>query len=130
MAHTMTTSEFANYIINRFENALISKNDYCSYFSILKAGCYHVISVKETKLGISKVTINGESYSKMNASQKREALEFVNTIHFERVEIRDVTNNTLNVHNYLCGIYTQGQEIPISGTDRIWLRVERVTRIQ
>lgn len=127
---TMNTSEFANYIINRFENALTFKNDNLTFFSISTKGGYYVISVKEMKSGTSKVMIQGMSYGMMSAAEKREAMEFVNTIQFERVEIRDLTNNSLNVHNYLCGIYTQGQEIPIVGSDRIWLRVEKVTRIQ
>lgn len=126
---TMTTSEFATYIINRFANA-IRKNEIGTFFNIFKADGYDLMRVNERKSGKSQVYIKGVSYSKMTATEKKEALDFVNTIQFDRVEIRDVIDNSLHIHNYICGIYTEGQEIPVVGSKRIWLRVEKVTRIQ
>lgn len=127
---TMNTSEFANYILNRFENAAMYKDEYRTNFYVLNPGCYDVISVYERKNGITKVRVNGVSYTKMNAAEKKAALDFVNTLEFDKVETYDFFQKKAMVTNYIRGIYTEGEVRMVSGGDTPWYKVEKVTKIQ
>lgn len=130
MAKVMTTSEFAEYIFNRFSNAFIFRNEYCTNFYVMRKGCYHVLQAYEPKSGKTKVTINNKPYSKMTAAEKREALEFVNTISFEVVVDHDLCLNTIQEGNWLTGTFTEGQVINVCGSDMPWRKIEKVTKIQ
>ena len=130
MAKVMTTSEFAEYIFNRFSNAFIFRNEYCTNFYVMRKGCYHVLQSYEPKSGKTKVTINYKPYSKMTAAEKREALEFVNTISFEVIVDHDLCTNEIIEGNWLTGTFTEGQVINVCGSDMPWRKIEKVTKIQ
>ena len=130
MAKVMTTSEFAEYIFNRFSNAVIFRNEYYTNFCVRRGGCYLVLQAYELKSGKTKVTINNKPYSKMNAVEKREALEFVNTISFEVVVDHDLCTNEIREGNWLTGTFTEGQIINVCGSDMPWRKIEKVTKIQ
>ena len=130
MAKVMTTSEFAEYIFNRFSNAVIFRNEYCTNFYVMRQGCYHVLQAYEPKSGKTKVTINNKPYAKMTAIEKREALEFVNTISFEVVVDHDLCTNEIREGNWLTGTFTEGQVINVCGSDMPWRKIEKVTKIQ
>lgn len=80
----LTNSEFAQYIANRFPK-LNETSDGIYVFNEV-GGC--AIEVKESAKGYSVVRINGESYTKMKATEKLNAFEYVANLPVEIVTNR------------------------------------------
>lgn len=125
----MTTSEFAHYIFSKFPQAT-GKDEYRTWFSVIKRGGHQIVGAYEPASGMTKVYIEGRPYSKMTAAEKREALEFINNLEFDMVVDHDVFRNYTETFNYECGSFTEGEEITIAGGNEIWRRIEKVTRVK
>ena len=116
-------------IFNRFSNQLFSEMN-ITPTSMYEKGLLSCSPGFEPKSGKTKVTINNKPYSKMTAAEKREALEFVNTISFEVVVDHDLGTNEIQEGNWLTGTFTEGQVINVCGSDIPWRKIEKVTKIQ
>lgn len=124
---TMNASEFANYIFNKFPQAVKTSKP-GKLFYILKAGCYYVVRVWEPNSGMTKIEINGKSYTKMNAAEKREAVNFIDNLEFDIVTDHDIMSDTTNTFYYLTGTYTEGQEIMCG--EKVWRRIEKIVHVK
>ena len=126
---TMNASEFAKYIFNRFPEA-INVTNYGTSFHVMKAGCYEIISVWEPKSGMTKININGQSYTKMNAAEKREAVNFIDNFEFDIVYDHDVMIDKTEKFNYVTGTFYEGQEITVVGSNTLWRRIEKIVHVK
>lgn len=124
----LTTSEFANYIFRKFNNA-ISETEYMTAFVVYKAGGYPVISVYEPKSGKTRIEINGKRYSAMNAAEKRNAIHFVDYLEFDIVVGCDLMTGKKQTLNYVTGTYFEGQQHVMSNGIP-WYRIEKVTHVK
>jgi len=124
----MTASEFAQYIFNKFPQA-VSRVSFGTVFSVLKAGCYQKVYVLEPTSGKTKVFIEGVRYTEMSAEEKREAKQFIDNLQFDIVTRTDVCSNHTMVGNFERGLYTEGQVINIVGGDKPWLTIDKVEHI-
>ena len=85
MAKTLSNSEFAQILAARFP--ALSKYDHdVNVYD--KDGCY-AIHAQETKTGYSSVIVNNKPYGKMNAEEKRNAVEWALNLPVEIVSEKD-----------------------------------------
>lgn len=124
----LTTSEFANYIFSKFNNA-IYKNDYWTSFVVLKPGCYPFIGVYEPESGKTHIEINGKRYSSMKAAEKREAIKLIDHLEFDIVVGCNLSTGEKQTSNYVSGTYTEGEEFLMSN-GKPWYRIEKVTHVK
>lgn len=125
---TLSTSEFANYIFRKFNNA-VSETEYMTSFVVYKAGCYPIISVYEPKSGKTRIEINGKRYSAMTATEKRDAIHFIEHFEFDIVVGCDLSTGNKQTLNYVTGTYVEGQQHVMSNGIP-WYRFEKVTHIK
>lgn len=124
----LTTSEFANYIFHKFPQA-IAKTDYMTALTVYKAGGWPVLSVYEPKSGKTRIEINGKRYSAMNATEKRDAIHFVDYFEFDIVVGCDLSTGNKQTMNYITGTYFEGQELMMSN-GVAWYRFEKITHVK
>ena len=124
----LTASEFANYIFRKYPQA-IAKTEYMTALTVYKSGGYPVLSVHEPKSGKTRIEINGKSYTKMSASEKREAIHFVDYFEFDMVVGCDLSTGNKQTTNYVTCTYYEGQQhIMANGTP--WYRIEKITHVK
>ena len=124
----LTTSEFANYIFRKFEQAT-TKSERMTSLVVYKAGGYDVLSVYEPKSGKTRIEINGKPYSKMNAAEKRNAIHFVDHFEFDIVVGCVISTGEKNTNNFVTGTYVEGQE-HIMSNGIPWYRIEKITHVK
>ena len=125
----MTTSEFAEYIFNKFPQA-VRKSKYGTVFSVMKRGGYSLVYAWEPNSGKTKLSIGRKRYSQMSAAEKREAKEFIDNFEFDIVYDNDVTRNKTEVFNYETGAFFEGEKINVYGSDIPWRKIEKVIHVK
>ena len=97
--------------------------------TVYMPGGWPILSVHEPKSGKTRIEIHGKRYSAMSATEKRNAIHFVDSFEFDIVIGCDLSTGKKQTSNYVTGSYFEGQEHVMSNGIP-WYRIEKVTHVK
>lgn len=101
MKKILTNSEFAQILAARFP----ALDAYSHDVNVWDNNGGYAIHAKETKTGYSSVIINGKQYGKMNAEEKRNAVEWALTVSVEIVTEKSDMSAGFDKNYWVAGAY-------------------------
>lgn len=102
MNKTLSNSEFCQLLVSRFP---LDKNDH--YLLVCDGQGMAAIFAKETAKGYSTATINGKTYTKMTADEKRAAVEYIANVPVDIIATKFDWGNGVYESYFLAGAWNE-----------------------